>query len=83
MGGVSRCVESWLCSNFITCMVHGSVDLPSAFVYRSDVRMLVGVVHMKPFLTHVTWPLTMNAPSARASSAAFSAIPISAVHMSC
>ena len=34
VGGVSRCVESWLCGNFITCMVHGSVDLPSAFVYR-------------------------------------------------
>ena len=26
--------------------------------------MSVGVVHMKPFLTHMTWPLTMNAPSA-------------------
>ena len=33
VGGVSRCVESWLCGNFITCMVHGSVDLPSAFVH--------------------------------------------------
>ena len=29
-----------------------------------DVRMLMGVVHMKPFLTHMTCPLTMNAPSA-------------------
>ena len=28
-----------------------------------DVRMLVGVVHMKPFLTLMTWPWTMNAPS--------------------
>ena len=57
-------MESWLCANFITCMVHGSVDLPSAFSPLSDVRMLVGVVHMKPFLIHMTWPLTMNAPSA-------------------
>ena len=24
------------------------------------VRMLVGVVHMKPFLTLMTWALTMN-----------------------
>ena len=64
VGGVSRCVQPWLCSNFITCMVHGSVDLPSALSPFSHVRMLVGVVHMKPFLTHMTWPLTMNASSA-------------------
>ena len=45
-------------------MVHGSVDLPSALSPLLDVGMLVGVVHMKPFLTLMTWPLTMNAPSA-------------------
>ena len=33
VGAVSQCVESWLCATFITCIVHGSVDLPSAFVH--------------------------------------------------
>ena len=33
VSGESRCVESWLCAIFITCMVHGSVDLPSALVH--------------------------------------------------
>ena len=67
VGAVSRCVESWLCGNFITCMVHGSVDLPSALSPLSHVRMLVGVVHMKPFLMAMTWPWTMNAPSSHTS----------------
>ena len=46
--------------------VHGprQCGLAVCFCLSSDVRMLVGVVHMKPFLTLMTWPLTMNAPSA-------------------
>ena len=56
VGGVSRFVESWLCTTFI---VHHPRQCGPTICFRplSDVRMLVDVVHMNPFLTHMTWPL--------------------------
>ena len=55
VGGVSPCLECWLCGRYLH-NVHGlrQCGLAVCFCLSSDVRMLVGVVHMKPFLTHMT-----------------------------
>ena len=140
VGGVSPCVESLLCVIFITCMVHGSVDLLSALVHHqmwecwwADAHETVLDSHYITLLSHcpsvngymnyewiIIWSNTLyrhpaffqwqivtarvsrcctgyntvlvnsehtqvcaHVTAAHASSAAFSAIPISAVHMSC